>query len=297
MGSEMCIRDSYIIYDYDFVVEDDGTVHLVWSSVKDSSDIRYDVFYQKSEDFGVSWEEEIQISNDDSDTNIGTRIDFSGNNVYVVWEQYNSSAAIYQTVFAKSTDSGDSFGNQDILSSTNSVSVVTVTAAGNNVVVGWVESNDNGDAIIKSRNSANSGDSFTTESVVGSAGGTSASYLEASNDGNTNYYFSWMELGNDQPRKIQCARSANSGSTWGNPVNVDGINNGNENEVRASPVISANNERVIVVWSETNDGSGASSDQDIVYSISTNDGQSWSCLLYTSPSPRDLSTSRMPSSA
>ena len=26
-------------------------------------------------------------------------------------------------------------------------------------------------------------------------------------------------------------------------------------------------------------------------------GQSWDCLLYTSPSPRDLSTSRMPSSA
>ena len=27
------------------------------------------------------------------------------------------------------------------------------------------------------------------------------------------------------------------------------------------------------------------------------DGISWRCLLYTSPSPRDLSTSRMPSSA
>ena len=26
-------------------------------------------------------------------------------------------------------------------------------------------------------------------------------------------------------------------------------------------------------------------------------GQDWFCLLYTSPSPRDLSTSRMPSSA
>ena len=26
-------------------------------------------------------------------------------------------------------------------------------------------------------------------------------------------------------------------------------------------------------------------------------GQVWGCLLYTSPSPRDLSTSRMPSSA
>ena len=27
------------------------------------------------------------------------------------------------------------------------------------------------------------------------------------------------------------------------------------------------------------------------------DGSAWTCLLYTSPSPRDLSTSRMPSSA
>ena len=29
----------------------------------------------------------------------------------------------------------------------------------------------------------------------------------------------------------------------------------------------------------------------------TTDPQQWCCLLYTSPSPRDLSTSRMPSSA
>ena len=29
----------------------------------------------------------------------------------------------------------------------------------------------------------------------------------------------------------------------------------------------------------------------------TDKGRDWICLLYTSPSPRDLSTSRMPSSA
>ena len=33
----------------------------------------------------------------------------------------------------------------------------------------------------------------------------------------------------------------------------------------------------------------------IAYCVSSN--YNWSCLLYTSPSPRDLSTSRMPSSA
>ena len=33
---------------------------------------------------------------------------------------------------------------------------------------------------------------------------------------------------------------------------------------------------MIIFWSETNTESGASSDQDIVYSTSTNDGTSWS---------------------
>ena len=31
----------YIIYDYDFAMDDDGTVHLVWSSIKESDDISY----------------------------------------------------------------------------------------------------------------------------------------------------------------------------------------------------------------------------------------------------------------
>ena len=266
----------YLIYDYDFTVEDDGTIHLVWSSIKDSADIAYQVFYQKSEDFGSTWEDEVLVSEDDSDTSIGARISYSGNNIYVVWEQYDSDASIYNAVFAKSSNSGDSFGSPETLSSSNSVSVIAVTSDSSNIVVGWVESNDNGESLIKARNSANSGSSFSTENIVGSADGSTSSFLEASNDGSTNFYLSWMRLGNDQPRKVECARSANSGSSWNTAVNVDGIDNGNVNEFRASPVISANADRVIVVWSETNSESGSSTDQDIVYSESTNDGTSWS---------------------
>ena len=266
----------YLIYDYDFTIEEDGTVHLVWSSVKDSGDVAYQVFYQKSEDFGASWEDEIQVSGDESDTSIGARVSQSGNNVYVVWEQYDGDNAIYSTVFAKSSNSGDSYGSPEELSTTNSVSEIAITSQGNNIVVGWVESNDNSESIIKARNSANSGSSFSTESIVGSADGSTSSFLEASNDGSSNFYLSWMRLGNDQPRTVECARSANSGGSWNTAVNVDGIDNDDENEFRASPVISANADRVLVVWSETNSDSGASTDQDIVYSESTNDGTSWS---------------------
>ena len=42
-----------------------------------------------------------------------------------------------------------------------------------------------------------------------------------------------------------------------------------------------------VIWTETVNGSG----------ITVSDGYIWTCLLYTSPSPRDGLLSRMPSSA
>ena len=266
----------YLIYDFDFTMDDDGTIHLVWSSIKDSGDIEYNVFYQRSDDFGATWEDEIQVSGDDSDTSIGSRISFSGSNVYVAWEQYDSDDAIYRTVFAKSSNGGDSFGDADTLSNTNSVSEIAITSHSSNVVVAWIESNDNGESIIKARNSANSGNSFSNENIVGSADGSTSSFVEATNDGSSNFYISWMRLGNEQPRKIECARSANSGSSWNTPVNVDGIDNDDVNEFRASPFISANSDRVIMFWSETNSESGSSSDQDIVYSTSTNDGTSWS---------------------
>ena len=147
---------------------------------------------------------------------------FVGSNVYVAWEQYDSDDAIYSTVFAKSSDDGSSFGTPSTLSSTNSVSEIAISSQGNNVVVGWIESNDNSESIIKARNSANSGNSFSAENIVGSADGSTSSFIEAANDGSSNYYISWMRYGNEQTRKIECARSANSGSSWNTAVNVDG---------------------------------------------------------------------------
>ena len=85
-----------------------------------------------------------------------------------------------------------------------------------------------------------------------------------------------MRIGNEQPRKIECAKSANSGSSWSPPVNVDGLDNDDVNQFRASPVIDSNSDRTVIFWSETDSGTGASEDQDIVFSVSTNDGNSWS---------------------
>ena len=46
-----------------------------------------------------------------------------------------------------------------------------------------------------------------------------------------------------------------------------------------------------------NEGEAATEDEAGNEGEADNEGEAAACLLYTSPSPRDLSTSRMPSSA
>eukprot|EP00831_Metopus_contortus_P031996 TRINITY_DN25962_c0_g1_i3.p2 TRINITY_DN25962_c0_g1~~TRINITY_DN25962_c0_g1_i3.p2 ORF type:complete len:136 (-),score=17.30 TRINITY_DN25962_c0_g1_i3:141-548(-) len=66
---------------------------------------------------------------------------------------------------------------------------------------------------------------------------------------------------------------------------------------RASAALSPYAEKNLD-YGDASRAAGSSKRQYANYNIITNtDSQLYSCLLYTSPSPRDLSTSRMPSSA
>ena len=266
----------YRIFDYDVFLENDGEIHAIWSSLKESNDTYYDIYYQKSTDFGQTWEDEIQISGASNENSYSPQISSAGNNVYVGWQQWSDDNSRYEVAFAKSTNSGDSFGTPETLSGTNTVDSLTITSESSNVVVGWVELNDNVEAIIKARSSSNSGSSFSSENIVSSEDGTLANFLTSSNDGSDNYFISWMKSGNSQPREIMNGHSPNSGASWNLPVNVDGLDNDDENQFRASPFVDSNSDRVVVVWSETDPGTGASEDQDIVFSVSTNDGNTWS---------------------
>ena len=265
----------YIIYDFDGAVSDDGTVHVVWSSVKEGGD-EYHIYYQKSDDSGQSWDEEILISDSDSSSSIGAQIAVSGDNVHITWEQYYSSQSYYAAEYARSTNGGETFGSPGTISSSgNTVSETTISTQESSVVIGWLEDSDSGDAL-KSKSSSNSGSTFGTETIVASSDAGSYAFLDSDNDGGSNYYFTWLEIPVSGQREVLSARSANSGSTWNSPVNVDGINNGDENQFRASSMIEANSDRILIIWSEENSNSGASSDLDIVYSTSTNDGSTWS---------------------
>ena len=64
--------------------------------------------------------------------------------------------------------------------------------------------------------------------------------------------FLGCDLAMNNQEKLNVQKVQTLGASWNTPVNVDGIDNENENEFRASPVIEANDDRVVVFWVETN---------------------------------------------
>ena len=78
------------IYDYDADIDASGNFHVIRSSVKESGNSEQ-IYYQKSEDFGETWSDEILLTPSSSGPSIGSKIVVSGSNVHVTWEQYYSS--------------------------------------------------------------------------------------------------------------------------------------------------------------------------------------------------------------
>ena len=118
--------------------------------------MKYHVYYQRSEDSGQSWDEEILISDADSSSSIGAQIAIDGDNIHITWEQYYSSQSYYAAEYARSTNGGETFGSPATISSSgNTVSETTISSQGTNVVIGWLEDSDSGDTL-KSKSSSNS---------------------------------------------------------------------------------------------------------------------------------------------
>ena len=267
--------DHYLLYDLDMIVDSSGTIHVAWSSIEESTDDDYQIFYSKSSNNGGTWSSEIMLSGDDTSSSISPKMDLDDGKVHITWEEYDDVNGYYQTMYSKSTDNGNSFSAATKLSGTSTVSAVTVTASGSDVLVGWAEIDSNTqDAVVKSRSSSNSGSSFSSAISASSGDDFSIGFLDSSNDGNTNYYLAWNTLNYDLEYETVSVTSANKGSSWNSQVNI-GLT---DSDFRASIQIATIGDDVVVTWTDATDTTAASNDEDIHQSTSSNDGATWSSI-------------------
>ena len=267
--------DHYLLYDLDTAVDSSGTIHVAWSSIEESSEDDYQIFYSKSANNGVSWSSEIMLSGEDTSSSISPKIEHDDGKVHISWEEYDDVNGYYQAMYSTSGDNGNSFSTASKLSSTSTVSSVTVTSSGNDVLVGWTElDSTSGDAIVKSRTSSNSGSTFGSAVSASAGDDFSIGFLDSSNDGGANYYLAWNTLNYDLEYETVTVTSLNKGSSWNSPVNV-GLT---DSVFRASIQIATIGDDVVVTWTDGTDTSDASNDEDIHQSTSSDDGTTWSSI-------------------
>ena len=270
-------ESDYYVYYHDLKVVD-GTFYVALSAYAPGEpDDTYDyrVYFTMSDDNGNSWSTPLEISDSNTATrNIAPKIEVDGDDVHVAWLGSPSGTELV-LYYASSSNEGTSFGTGTQLSGSSTVSDLSITCNGDNLVVSWSESGADESSAMKARSSSNGGTTFNSELTVSSTDDVSVNAPSSTNDGSGNFYISWTRSDSNDNRKIMVARSANSGTSWNTPVQADEVG---DDEQRGISSIAASSSRVGVVWVDVYDGNGASSDGDIFYSYSTNDGSSWSSM-------------------
>ena len=270
-------ESEYYVYYHDMKVVD-GTFYVALSAYAPGEpDDTYDyrVYFTMSDDNGNSWSTPLEISDSNTATrNIAPKIEVNGDDVHVAWLGSPSGTELV-LYYASSSNEGSSFGTGTQLSGSSTVSDLSLTCNGDNLVVSWSETGTDESSVMKARSSSNGGTTFNSELTVSSTDDVSVNAPSSTNDGSGNFYISWTRFDSSDNKKIVVARSANSGTSWNTPVQVDDVG---DEEQRGLSSIAASSSRVGVAWVDVYDGNGASSDGDIFYSYSTNDGNSWSSM-------------------
>ena len=275
--------DCGTIIDFDMAANG-GSVYLAWvDNIDNGSGTDYDVWVAWSGDDGETWSIPRLVSDNSDQTSDDARVAVSGNNVHVTWREYRVEGddRYYSTEYRRSTNGGTSFDSQQKLSDgINTIIEPTITAdTSSRVIVAWEDTDsDTLDNDIKARASSNNGGTFGTEQTLSDSSDNDVIWAEVATDGSGNVYTSWRRyLGiTDQPYKIVMAKSTNGGGSWGTPTEID---TNADSDFRASPFVSADGSSVVVAWSDRDDTTGASSDQDILLRVSTNGGDSWGTPL------------------
>ena len=268
-----------------------------------------DIFFRRSADDGENWDDAVVISNSDTDgmtydppsyssyyyAYYRSDIAASGSNVYVVWSNYDYDNAQYEIRFSKSTNSGNTWSDVSVISSTSSTDTInsygpTITANGNNVYVAWQQYSYDSATVtynIISRHSSNGGNSWNSATTVTDSDGTH--YIPEIAYNNDIIHLTWHAYNTDGSAQysIEYASSNDDGTTWERQVLRDPSSSA---AWCWFPNIATESDNVYVVWQDDDWDENGIFDMEVVLKKSDDNGETWDEGTLLVPS-KDTSTS------
>jgi hypothetical protein len=254
-------------------------VHVVWF---DATTGDGDIFYRRSTDGGVSFTDPIKNLSSSSTHSDWPSIAVSGNNVHVVWAEFQASVEI---LYRRSTNGGSSFPNviKTVSAVGDNSNQPEVAVSGNNLHVVWKDIAP-GNIDVFYRKSATNGDTF--EAIKNLSGNSGDPFLNtrphiAVNGNNVHVVWDDNTSGNFE---ILYRRSTNGGSSF--PNIITNISNNDLDSLLPAIAVSGNN--IYVVWTQ-NMPSGPVA-FDVFYRTSADNGVSFPITQTNiSNSPENLS--------
>ncbi|MFH1937787.1 MAG: exo-alpha-sialidase [Bacteroidota bacterium] len=222
-----------------------STVHVVWEDSRDSLFLNTEIYYKRSIDGGLTWDDEVQLSDDPYYSGFPS-IAASGSFVHVVWDDNRiGSGSIY---YKRSTDEGLSWGEEICLTNGSGDSwMPCVAASATGVHVAWCDWNDGLQGEIYYRHSTDNG--ITWEAIkrlTNSFGDSLFPSISASGD---NVHVVWFD---DRLTTVDVFynHSTDCGDCW----NTEDLCLTNGDSYSTYPSIVAAGSAVHVVWTDFRDG-------------------------------------------
>ncbi|HDS29906.1 MAG TPA: hypothetical protein ENN67_02555, partial [Firmicutes bacterium] len=204
----------------DVQVDSEGVVHVVYYSTKITN--RREIYYVRSTDFGVTFEEPVRLTNAQRDSRTPKIAIGPDDTIHMAWHDNRVSSTNYQIYYKQSIDGGDSWSDDLMVANTSNSSEEAAIAVGGDGVIhitweqrsGWNSYN-----VFYSR-STDDGQSFS--SVVTLSGGSYAnrcyySDIGADNNGNVYAIYHWIS---SSGAEIVFRKSMNSGESWGSTTRL-----------------------------------------------------------------------------
>jgi hypothetical protein len=234
----------------------------------------HEIFFTKSNDNGNAFSSPINLSNNPGDS-LNPKVAVLGNNVYVVWEDNNTTNSNSNDIlFIRSINSGSTFSSIRNLSNNPGESFdPQIAVSGNNVYVVWEDYSlgDSNSAEVLFIKSTNYGDAFDYKSNLSNNPGDSLNPKIAVLGNNVYVVWEDNNTTNSNSNDILFIRSINSGSTFSSIRNLS--NNPGES---FDPQIAVSGNNVYVVWEDTT--SSSIGNGDILFVRSVNKGSTFSSI-------------------
>lgn len=249
-----------------------NNIYVVWS---DDTSGNMEILLRRSTDGGATWQP-VQNISETAITSRNAHIGVSGNNLYIVWDEYTDFFSSHVIMFRRSTDGGVTFKPSQQLSETSAARqcFANIAATGNIVFPFWLDCNFSSTFTLLYKRSPDAGATFDPMQTL-TPGGSGTSQTKVVANGNNVYVVSAVVVSG--ANQLILRRSTNGGATF-EPTKV--ISPTFANNLDA--VVSGSN--LYVVWTPQI-GNGANG----FFTRSSDNGDTFSPPINLTNNPSDSS--------